>query len=807
MLAAAVKAGFVGLLRAPRFLLTVTVTLGVAVGGLVAIGNLLNEVTLRPLRVSDPSKLVAVYPGIGEALLGIPISTLLELKRTQEVFESMCGVSRGVISMEASGQVSRRAWEAVDGDCAHTLGIRASLGRLIGNEDLPTTLAAAPVVVLSHRFWLDAYEGDASIIGRTIRLNGDPVTVIGIGPAQFDGLTIDRGPDMTLPLGTATRILGGRILALWAVGRLRPETTLDDVAPRLRVLWPAAYAATNPVTAGQTASRAGSAENLRIISASRGFSELRDRYDQSLQWLTLLAALLWALTCINVGGLFLIRTIGRDSDHRIHMALGSGRARLVTQLLAESFFVAVAGTMIAIVLGSRFGDLLLGIVWTSSLPATVDISPDLQFFTAAFGLSLLTTLLVSIAPLMFLSTRRLDRLKVSRGSTRTMANWRRAILCAQVSVSFCLLFLAASFYRNLDEIRAIDPGFSREQLSFARLDANPGISPSLDIAAYMRELLIGSSSVHGLQAASFAVSFPTAEVRHVEALVPSIGAEMSPEGSEIAAARDWISPGFFKSTGIGLLGGRDFTWDDNVGRPAVAIVNGRVATLLFPNGDAVGRRLRLPGRLLTIVGIASDASGGDPRITGFPRVFLPVLQDPRRASSGNLIWSADSSVDHSQVRGLVTSLGRHSVTYVRSADEQTALLLARERLLSAVSLTFAGIAGAMVLLGVYGLLSYLAFQRRKEIGVRIAVGASRRSIARMFLNETSAVTLIGIALGLPLATNIASIADPLLFSSDVTGTSTLIGTCVFLAIAMFCGSLWPVIDAARIPPAEALRHE
>jgi len=260
-------------------------TLALAVGGTGALLSLFNAVVLRQLPVREPERLVAVFPASGEALFGISGATLAALKARQTVFEELCGFSRssGGLHVDVRGVVWKPASEAVSGGCHPMLGVHAFLGRLIDERDAPLTSDAAPVVVISHRFWTKAFGSDPTVIGQALLAQGVSLSIIGVTPPDLGGFDADQAPDLIVPLGTQAKLLGGTgQRALHSVGRLRRGVTLEAAAAELRGLWPDVWGATNPVPPGQRPSRAGAAESLRVEPIARGLSLLRERYAQPL---------------------------------------------------------------------------------------------------------------------------------------------------------------------------------------------------------------------------------------------------------------------------------------------------------------------------------------------------------------------------------------------------------------------------------------------------------------------------------------------------------------------------------------------
>lgn len=805
----AVKDAVIGFVRAPRFFATVVVTMGLAMGGLGTIGNLLYSVVFRPLKVSEPSRLAAFYTGIGEGLMGIAPATLAELRRTQVVFEGLCAIERSTFSVELNGALSRHLSEGVDGACARTLGIQPSLGRLISEEDAPSAEAPAPVVVLSHRYWQRSFASNPAVLGSTLKVNNVALTVIGVGPIGYDGINVDSGPDLTVPFGTSAKLSGFRPLALWTVGRLRDGVTVEQALAAMRVAWPAAYAETTTATPAQTMALAGSADVVRVVSVARGISELRVRYERSLYALAVLAVLLWALASLNISGIFLTRTVSREMEFRIQVALGAGRGRLLARLVAEGAVVTAAGSAVALFLTWGMSSFLLRAVWTNTLPTTLDVTPGATTVLVAMVACALTMAIVSAPSILMVALRNWSVLTGSvQNISGAASHWRRGILAAQVSASVVLLFMASVMTRNLIQLQAIDPGFARDHVSFARLDARPGVAQADDPTVYLRQLLERTRALSTVSATAFALSFPTAEVRHVEALTPGYRAETGASGSEITAASDWVSPGFFETSGMALIRGRDLSWQDVAGQPEAAVVTRQMAQLLFADADALGRRVRMPsGKLVTIVGVAGDATSGDPRIAGFPRIYLPLLQEPRRMAGGNLILRQDQLVNiRAELDAVIAGLGRQSVTFMRTANEQTDLLLARERLLATLSSFFGALAVVVVTLGLYALLSYSVAQRRREIGVRSALGATRARILSLVVAEGVVITGVGIVAGLPLAAWARDASGALLFQAPPVDSVAILITIAIVALASTIASAVPARTAAKLAPSEALRH-
>jgi predicted permease len=564
-------------------------------------------------------------------------------------------------------------------------------------------------------------------------------------------------------------------------------------------------------TSAQQLARLGSPDVVHVESAATGLSELRTRYERALYALTGFGALLWALACVNVSGVFLIRTIARETELKIHAALGASRARLIGRIATEAaLLIAIAG-FLAFGAMRTIGAYLIRTAWTSVSSSTIAIAPDrLALFTLLAGCAV-TAFVVVVPSLVVVLMRDWVSLVASARDTprRATAWWRRAIVTAQVAASLVLVAVAILLVQNLWRLRALPTGVAQDQIAFARLEPRPGLKPLADASDVLRDMLDRAAALPGSTGGAFAVSFPTSELRQIQSTAPGYRAERAPAGSEVAAAVDWISPGFFHAVGMRLLGGRDLTWDDVPGHPEVAVISARMAQRVFAATDPIGQRVRLPsGKLLTVVGVVSDAAGGDPRVEDFPRMYLPVLQDPRRIDNGNLIVRHGGALDvRAGIQVVVNAIGRQSILYVRTANEQTSLVLGRERLLAQVSSYFAVLAVLVVVIGLYGVLAYAVAQRRRELAIRAALGAQRLKLLTTVIGETAWMTIAGIAVGVPTALWARRAVHALLFNGANESAAALAMATGIMVVAAIIATLAPSRQLLKPALIDALRQD
>jgi predicted permease len=698
------------------------------------------------------------------------------------------------------------------GNCYRTLGVVPHRGRLFDEQDAPDFGDAAAVAVISHRFWTQSFGNDPAVVGRTVRANGVPLTIVGVTPFSFDGIDVDRAPDLTIPLTLMTRLITGtsdNASALHTIGRLRPDTTLEEARAQLRLLWPEVWAATNVTPPGRRPSPAAAAENLQVESIGRGLSEQRILYGRALSRLLALSGLLLLLACLNVGGVLLARTAARGQEFAVRTALGATRSHLGRLLAGEGVMLAVLASVVAVPIAWWVSVTLAATVWIRLPPTTIDAAPAPWVVGVIGAVGLVAGLGVSVPAVMLAFRRRWQITSSGTRATTATTFGRRALIASQVAVSLVLVFSAGLFVRNLAAIRSIDPGYEPTGLRWTRLEFVFGQPREIDQVAYIRPVIDRLSAHPGVTGAALSVSFPGTELRHVKALTPFQRSADGPGVSEVQGFVDWISPGYFSALGVRMLEGREFTWLEPPGQP-VGIINRALASRLFANGNAVGTRLKFSARNLdvTIVGVAENSSPGDVRIGELPTVFLPILTEQRSMFSPSLIIRTqnDSGLDQA-VRAAIEPVGRHRVPRIQTIREEANRLHMRERLLAGLATAFAGLSLLVGGLGLYALLAHQVTERTRELGVRRALGATGMQVLSMVMREGMVLVLIGVIVGLPVLVVANQAIRAVLFETPAYDPITVVVSILLMVSAGLFACTWPGLRALRVGPAEALRHE
>jgi predicted permease len=786
--------------RAPRFSLACVFTLAFAFAATSTLLNVLEAFVFRRLAVTAPDRLVGIYPTTDVASTGFSPPALQALSARQQVLTDICGVTAGYGTLGVefdAGAPRQRPVEAVTGNCYALLGVTASIGRLITATDAPLDGEPAHVAVISDRVWRQEFGGSPDVLGRAVRLEGTPLVVVGVLPASYSGLNADEAPDIALPITLPWKLKLQPAFAMHAVGRLRPETGFDQAAAHLTAIWPevlegsqTADAAARPVT------------TLRAVPLANGFSLLRERYRRPLYALIALAGCLLLLACVNIGGLSLARLLDRRETFAVQLALGAGRWRLAMQVLWEAILIGAASTVLAIPVASWGAQVAAHSLWTGSRPFTLQPTPLVTTLIVTACVGVLASLIVAAPGWIALSMQNWDlgARSVGHGARRGQ---RRAIIAVQIALCFVLAFCAALFSGNLSGLRQLPLGYDANRLQWVRLDSTSrtAFAPTI---GYADTLLAKLEALPGVERAAMSQGgFGT-----TRQVLDTLPVRRDGGADSVDALMDRVSPGFFRATSIPVQHGRDFTWSDVANGASVAILNRSLAERLFPEGDAVGRAVRF-GRgeqAASVIGIAADATPGDPRLQNVPQYYLPLGAAVPPAPA-LLLRVRTGSVTAASLRALIEPWRRHEVMRVSTMYDQIERFLVRERLITSVSLLFAALAVFVGFAGLYATMSQNITRRTREIGIRIAVGATPTMVRALVFTEVGWIVLVGLALGVPAALAGEHAAAALLSGTSTNTVGLLVMTGFAIAEGAVLVSAWPAQRAACTRVAVALRSE
>jgi putative ABC transport system permease protein len=808
-----VRHSFRSLRRAPTFSLIVIVTLALAVGATTTVGSLLNALVLRTLAVPSPEQLVALSALDPRANVSgyFYADTFKAYRSAQRSFAQMSMYSGGgLLRVEARSGVFDASTEAVSPNYFDIVGARPSAGRFFSESD-------DAVVVFSEDFRRRVF-GDGPGIGEAIKVNGVPATVIGVAADGFDGLQFDGTTDIVLPFALARQASGDPAGPMRpfrsrnVVGRLARGVSIDAARAELLARWPSIQSATLPTTLPEPDRAALLRQRLDVTPLASGFSALRTRYRTTLVVLLGLMGMLLAVACANLAGLALARSLTRRHQVAIRLALGGSPRRVFWQLLVDGILlsaVAFAGAV----------PLAWGIIRAVTASLTVGlakfptVTPDARVLAATALLTLLIGLAMGAVSAWRSVAARVDEcLRPGRGTIGTFGRFGRGLLVAQVALSMTCLVGAGLFTATLARLRANDTSLQSQRIVFTRAYREPGDRQLLP-PEYYRTLVGDLGHMPGAEAAALSVYYPT--YYGVTGPIPTEHYTRADGAAapEVTVLPECVSPGFFDLFRLPRLQGRDFTWDDGPGKPAVALLSASLAQALFPAGDAVGQHIRLTGperRNIEVIGVVADAPYGkldDPRPFV---VFRPILQDMARSQfpMAYVRASGDLATVRDGYTRVVKALGHRSLRnffITSSAWVDRALL--QQRFTAGLAAFAAAITCLLACMGVYGMLAYSVAARVREIGVRQALGAARGTVVWMIVRDGLAIVLPGVLIGALCAWAAARLVRAQLYGIAPGDPRTLVIAAALSLATVLAASWLPALRASRVAPVEALREE
>ena len=811
--------------RTPGFTAVALLTLALGIGANTALFSLLDGLVLRNLPVPHPEELVrfgAHSPDDPFTALSLPM--FQEISKSQAVFSAtFAWWGDAVMNVETDGVLSRGDIWAVTGNFYTEFGALPELGRLIAPEDVNLDAATpAQIAVIGYGFWQRHYGGSHEVVGKTLKIEGQPFTIIGVARKGFSGISADLPLEVVVPI-TAEPLLGGdtdvqkhlrRPEALWleAAGRLNPGVSLDQARAQLDSLWPSIQHATLPATA-ETSERSNFlALRLKTESGAKGGSFLRPRFTKPLYVLLGVAGAVLLLACVNLASLMLARAASRSREISVRVALGAGRARLAQQILTESVTLSVVGTLLGFLFAfwssQALSDFILGEIYI--VPAELNLSPDWRVLAFTSFASVATGASFGLAP-AWRATRTQSNASMqqtSRAVGRGVGALGKNLIVVQVALSLVLIAGAGLFIRSLQKLRSVNPGFLAHGILQVGLFPKPNGYKNLEWSNYYHDLTDRVSNLPGVVSAGMLHT----RLGNVLEWTEKIRVDKT-TSEEARADFEMVMPGFFQTAQISLLQGRNFSWQDDERAPRVAIVSKNFADKLFPAGDAIGRQFDVTTmpkwQRLQIVGIVSNATLYDIRQSQPPTIYLPSMQYGTYMGWSEMLvrTKVPAASIASPLRQTVESLGHEYVTSIKPVEADIDRSILQERLTAMLSTFFGTLSLLLGAIGLYGLMAYSVTQRIPEIGVRLALGAPRSAVQWMVLRETLLLALVGVAIGVPCALAAARFIAGMLFGLSARDPVTLaIAVATLLAAAALAGFL-PSRRAMRVDPIIALRHE
>lgn len=818
----------------PGFAATAVLSLALGIGANTALFTLINTVTWRMLPVAEPEHLLVLSQQDRSSVSsGFTYQQYRSMRDRVDVMD-IAAYARVPLNVSINGSTEPTAeGQLVSGNYFPLLGVRPDRGRLFTPDDDRVPMGH-PVAVISHGYWKSRFARDPDIVGKHVSLSGVPFTIVGVAPAEFFGVEVGTSPTIFVPVMMQPIVMPVSenlldrpgLYSTWlrGIGRLKPGTSLAQATARLDVLTQeASWSPPNKLT--------GQRDDVRmaLTSAATGLSDLRRQFSQPLQILFGVVGLVLLIACANTGNLVLARSAARRQEFALRLALGAGRSRLIRQVLVEG--VVLAGVAGACGVGLAYWATRALVAYASAGQGAIalDLSPDVRVLAFTAAVSALAGLLFGSVPALRAS--RLDMTLVGRQDLTAPrqvlsgAGPGRALVISQVALSLVLLIGAGLFVRSLQNLNRRDAGLDRAHVLIVRVEPRgsdqrnaPGALERLDRT--YRELLDRVERIPGVQSASLARTAPLAPISFSNRITLASGGDSSVQAL-------MIYPRYIATMGMSVSRGRDFNDDDlRPDSPLVALVNEAFVREILKGQEPLGIRHGLtmtrgnsvqgvPQRQpLTIVGVVKDSRYPNLRDATPPIMYQTFLQT--RTGRGQMVLhvrvAGNPGEIARQVRDAVQETDRDVPMFeLHSLADEVDAALVRERLIATLSGFFGLVALVLVSVGLYGVMAFTVSRRTAEIGVRVALGATRSHVLWMIGRQTMALVLLGIVVGLPAAWAVGRLASRqvsgMLFEVTPSDPATAIAATIVLVIAGACAGILPARRAVRIDPIVALRND
>lgn len=799
----------------PGFTAVSAVSIALGIGINTTLFSFVNAALFRPLPFASPEQLVRVWDGNS-----VSYPDYLRYRDGAGTFTGLAAYAQRPMSLVINGQSERIYGELVSGNYFDVLSASPALGRRF-SVDEDRSVGTSPVIVISNSFWRRSLNSDPAVIGKSLSLNQQPYTVIGVMPEKFSGATLISPPDLWVPL-TMEPIVNSGSHALTApddgwlmmLGRLRSEANVDGaqaavatIAARLHQERKAR--ASGPEEPGGRPVAVVVARGLMVPPQGRVPTLTMAVALMTVVGLVLLVA------CANVANMLLARAVNRRKEIAVRLALGAGRWRITRQMLTESLLLSSLGGVGGLLFALWGTDLLLALlppVLTGNSIAP-DVSPDARVFGYTMLLSLATGVAFGLLPA--LQSSRPDvvaALKDEKILFRTgrRLSLRNLLVVTQVSVSVLLLVTAGLFIRNLRNTQRPDPGFAIENSLMASFDLDLAGYENARSKLFEQQLLDRLRASAQVRSAALAESAPLGSGGNTSPLyVEGEPANYEHLDESSLLQHTAVSAGYFKTMSIPVRG-RDFDNRDTAASPGVAIVNETLARRLAPNGDAIGKRFKMDsqGAYLEVIGVARDIKYNQLAETPLFFAYRPLTQRFSSAVTVHVATVGSPAAAIGQLRAEVKALDPNlPLTDVKTMEEHLRQPLAPAKLLASLSSAFALLTLLLAATGLYGVMAFLVSSRTREIGIRMALGSQPAGVRKLIIGQGMKLAVSGIALGLIAAFALTRVVASVLYGVSATDVVTFAGVAVLLSLVALVACFIPAQRATKIDPIVALRYE
>ena len=814
-----VRYGLRMLVRNPGFTLVAVLSLALGIGANTTIFTLINTVLLHPIPVRDPASLAMVFMTDEKNknnqfnLFQISHLNYNDFRDQNDVFSETAAWLGAPINLSGGGEPEQIAGDLVTGNFFSLLGVQPALGRaFLPDEDKVD--GAHPVVVLGDRLWKRRFAADSTIVGKTITLNGQSFTVVGVAPVGFQGINALGGPDLWVPMAMHGQILSGifaeffnerRALLFNVIGRLKPGVTIQQAEGALRTI-------AARLEKEYPEPNKGRSVTLLPMAQATVNPNFRRLFVMAGGLLMTVVGLVLLIACANVANLLLARATARRKEIAIRLSMGAGRLRLVRQLMTESVVLALLGGCAGLLVAFWARDLLVASRPPQFFFGPVDLNLDGRVLVFTFLISIATGIVFGLVPALQASRSNLVvELKERTGQpgrSGARFNVRSVLVVAQVALSLVSLIGAGLFLRSLRNTERVDPGFDAKNLLMLQFDVGAQGFDRVRGEEFHRRILETARAIPGVRSATLSANLP---------MGGGFGRTVFPEGQEASTGSagqftnaNEISVGYFDALGISLLKGRDINDMDRDGAPRVVVINEAMAKQFWKGQDAIGKRFKFFGdpEFRQVVGVVEDTKiftlGEDSQ----PQAYIPVLQQYNSTMVLNVRAQGDGAVLLPVLRRQVQALQpTMPLTNVQTADELIGQVLWAPRVGAALLGIFGLIALTLAAIGIYGVMSYSVNQRTVEFGLRMALGARPADVLRLVLRQGMLLVACGLLIGIVTALFATQLVGALLVGMSATDPLTFLLISLLLAGVAALAGYVPARRATRVDPMVALRYE
>jgi predicted permease len=819
-----VRCGLRRLGRSPGFTITAVLILALGIGANAAIFQLLDAVRLRTLPVSDPQSLALIHITGGNHAFGISTTSdslsyavWRELHAYQQGFSGAFAWADANIELGTGNDKKPTHSVWVTGDTFSTLGVTPIRGRLFETSDDRPGCGIGGAVI-SYGFWQAQFGGSKAAVGSVVMLDDHRTQIIGVTPARFSGIDVGRSFDFALPLCSlnsyhpaSTALRRSDFSFLTVMGRVKPGWTLRQASEQLSSISPSIFQSTQPLGYAPGAHTFYTSFRLGAYPATNGISDLRGTYDSALWLLLGITGLVLLLACTNLAGLMLVRATARQAEMAVRLAIGASRLSLIRQLVTEAVLIALAGTGVGVAVAQLLTRAVIAFLGSGNKGLYLDTSIDLRMLGFLAMVTTLTCLVFGLIPGFRVSQTAPAEAIKSRGQMgstgRHRSSFQKVLVAGQIAISAVLLVGAVCFVRSFANLMTLNVGFDTHDLIIASVDFSHISMPRERDEPFLESLVASVQTLPQVHAAAATTHVP------LDGSSWSLGVHV--DRNDGSSKYTWVTPGYFRTMDMQVLAGRDFGEQDTATSPSAVIVNQTFVRQFLNQSDPVGQIVasraepNYPATHYHIVGVVNDAKYSGLKEPIPPQAFVPLSQYTAGGSWGLIVVSSKQPPTDviPAVRDKLLQIAPQMRAEFSLLETQVRDGLVREGLMAALSGFFGVLSALLAAIGLYGLISYIVARRTSEIGIRIALGASRGIIARQIAREATVLVCLGLVPGILFALFAMRSARTLLFGLSSSGWTSFLAAGAFLLIVAVGASWFPARRAASVDPMQTLRRE